>query len=216
MSAFRHPCASIEEAVVLSGLLSANGVEATLDNYDHAQNDWFLVYALGGVGIVFPSAQMADALQIIKYATGTADRHLESHFGKLDDTPLKRRRLRAWSMPFVFFGIPNLILWVLLYALTQFIGTSDQPEPRQTWQSYIQENSFTSNAQDDCGYYGCRFEEPLPPPPPLPPIAPTHYAFGRSHTFPDLFGLFAYIVLANAFANFERKESHPNDTSRRI
>lgn len=218
MSTFRHPCASIEEAVILCGLLNANGVEAALDNYFHAQNDWFLVHALSGVGVVFPRERMTEVQVIIDYAQQTAERHLQSHFGKLDHTPLKRRRLKAWSMPFVFFGIPHLILLILLNVALQIFGNDigDETQPKDTWQSYINENWTTVKREEDCGYYGCRVEEiPIrPPPPPMPPLPPTHYAVGRSHTIPDLFGLFAYIVLANAFANFERKEGRPNDTSR--
>lgn len=208
MSAVRHPCASIEEAVVLRGLLNANGVEAELDNYFHAQNDWFLVQALGGVGIIFPKIQIIDALDIIQYAKAASNNHLHNHFGNLDDAPHRPRRIKAWSMPFIFFGIPNLVIILLLLGIMKVTESGAAPQLQPTWQNYTSDDLFEINPKQDCGYYGCKTKEPpsRPPLPRLPSPPPTHYAAGRSHSFPDLFGLFAYIMLANAFANFSRQD----------
>lgn len=97
---------SIEEALVVQSLLIANGIDTNLDCGQHAQNDWFLLHALGGVGIMVRSDVATEADKLIRGSLLSGAETLEREFGPVERRRLKRRVLRRWSLPFVFLEDP--------------------------------------------------------------------------------------------------------------
>lgn len=89
---------TIEEALVVQSLLRANDIPASLDNYHHASNDWYIVPTLGGVRVIFPDRTAANAISLIKSYQDETAPALEAVFGtsKTDDT--ESRYVRAWSL----------------------------------------------------------------------------------------------------------------------
>ncbi|PKP82351.1 MAG: hypothetical protein CVT79_05325 [Alphaproteobacteria bacterium HGW-Alphaproteobacteria-18] len=106
-------CASAEEAAIVCALLNDAGIPASLENWHHAMIDWGALQALGGVGVLVPAGQFDDARRaIIEYAESAEDR-LSAEFPKLEDYPLKPKRLRYYILLAYYTGLAYLPLIVI-------------------------------------------------------------------------------------------------------
>jgi len=106
-------CATLSEALVVDGLLRDGGFLSSIDNYQHASNDWGSISAFGGVAVRVPESQLFPAGEYMLEAVETADERLSTATGDLDQRPLKTRYLKAWSMILIFVSIGEIILALL-------------------------------------------------------------------------------------------------------
>ncbi len=127
MSLLRFTFSTMEEALVVNGLLVANKIPSQLDIYHHAHTDWMIIQALGGVTMMLPSADEQEAMEIIADAQERAEATFIDVFGEVDITPLKTRRLRAWTMALMHFS-PINFLALAIYGLGAFVlgGITDR------------------------------------------------------------------------------------------
>lgn len=109
-------CASAEEATVVCALLNDADIEAWLDNWYHAANDWLISLALGGVGVLVPEAQKVEAERALAEHLDTGEHRLGEEFPDMDRRPLKKSRLRAWT----FVSLYNT--WGLILLSIPFIA----------------------------------------------------------------------------------------------
>lgn len=106
-------CASAEEAAIVCALLNDAGIPASLENWHHAMIDWGALQALFGVGVQVPVGQFDTARQaIIEYAESAEDR-LSTEFPRLEEYPLKPKRLRYFILLAFYTGLAYLPLIVV-------------------------------------------------------------------------------------------------------
>ena len=101
---------SIEEALAIRGVLEANGIQVNLPNAEHAQVDWMMVPALGGLAIQVPDDQYETAKQLlidVRSETIQAGEIEEDDADYLEDQATSRRN-RARTMLYLFLGPPLL------------------------------------------------------------------------------------------------------------
>ena len=195
--------ATIEEAQVVRSLLDANDIPAILDCAYHAQNDWFIVHALGGIRILVPEVCLAEARDVIAKTTEEA---LSLHGvtlsqGRSDDR--KKRRLRRVSLPLVFFGLPQAILLAVAFSLIATgIVRPAKTEPRL-------------NSTNEIRYYNHEAVPGPPLPPPAPPPSSAYHT-DRSYVLPGLEQLLMFGLLCLAFGNFEIARRKRHDPPRRL
>ena len=108
---------SIEEALVVQNFLNAHGIESQIDCAYHAQNDWLIVPALGGIRLLIKPQDKPGALNEIERGKSEAKRNLEHRWGKLEPMPRPRRLLRKWSFP-LLYPAPILLYLALAGLLT--------------------------------------------------------------------------------------------------
>ena len=195
--------ATIEEAQVVRSLLVANDIPAILDCAYHAQNDWFIVHALGGIRVFIPGARLAEARDVIAGATEDALALSEVTLGQGISDDRNKRRLRRISLPLVFFGLPQAILLAVAFSLIATgIVRPVKPEPRLSGASEIR-------------YYNHEAVPGPPLPPPAPPPS-TAYHTDRSYVLPGLEQLLMFGLLCLAFGNFEIARRNRHDPPRHL
>jgi len=84
---------SIEEALVVQSNLRAHGIEAILDNWHHARNDWFLVHALDGIGVTIQPHDLDKSRQILTTLWKSTDNEQTDAF---ENDRRNRRLIRRW------------------------------------------------------------------------------------------------------------------------
>ena len=81
-----------EEAEVMASALRAEGVDAFVGNANHANVDWGLTLALGGMQVFVPRQKVKDAKDVIRARISEAAAHPEGE-------PLRRRdRWKIWAL----------------------------------------------------------------------------------------------------------------------
>jgi hypothetical protein len=99
--------ASREEAEVAASALRAQGVDAFLGNSHHATAMPLAVQAMGGMQIMVPSAQLAEAKALLQARLKDWAQDDED-----DEAPPKRRdRWKAWILLGLMFG-PIVVMLV--------------------------------------------------------------------------------------------------------
>lgn len=123
---------TLEEALVVRGLLLARGLPVSTANRHHAGNNWFAIQALGGVALMVPEQAATEARQMIADSVAAA-----SDGGLLDeDLPHKPGfRMRAISMLVIYFGqnvatITLILILILAFAILGLIRSAAPPETR--------------------------------------------------------------------------------------
>lgn len=124
-------CATLHEALICTALLTDRGILASLDNAEHAAQDWGLVSALGGIHIRVPVSQAEDARNIIIDQVSTADETLKLHALPGDPIP-KKSPWKAISMLVIYFGIFQFIASLGLVSLDNIIPSDWVPAADQT------------------------------------------------------------------------------------
>jgi len=130
---------TIEEALVVQSLLTAHGVIATLENSYHAQNDWFILQALNGVGILVPHKDVSLSKEILAEFSRPFTEEASDKNGTLI-LKNKRRLLRRWSLPLFFFGILGPFVFLLAFAINYLVveiilNASDVSRPIWDWEN---------------------------------------------------------------------------------
>ena len=118
--------ATLEEALVVRGLLLARGIPVAAANRHHASLEWWLTPGLGGVFLMIPQ-QCREAVELeLRDSVKTADRVLEAEFGDVPSTDGNDLfyRLRIWLIIGHFLAIKPIIAipFVLLILLTLFVA----------------------------------------------------------------------------------------------
>lgn len=114
---------------MICALLNDAGIEAWLDNWYHAANDWLISLALGGVGVLVPEAKKTEAEHALADHLNTAEHRLREAFPDMDGAPLKKSRLRAWTFVslyntwgLILLSIPLITAVILIGNLTDGTG----------------------------------------------------------------------------------------------
>lgn len=107
---------SIEEALVVQSLLRANGINTALDNGYHAQNDWVMVPALFGIGLLAKPSDAQGARRTIQVAKTEARQTLSSRWCEGYEAPERRRLFRKWSFPVLYLTHPVAFVFYLALA----------------------------------------------------------------------------------------------------
>lgn len=107
---------TIEEALVVQSLLKANDIDTALDNGYHAQNDWLMVPALGGFGVLVSPSDRDRARNLLIHAIDQATENLGHRWGDLHEQTRDRRIVRKWSFPVLYLIHPIAILLYLAIA----------------------------------------------------------------------------------------------------
>lgn len=108
---------------MVCALLNDAGIEAWLDNWYHAANDWLISLALGGVGVLVPEARQAEAERALADHLDTAEYRLREAFPDMDEAPLKKSRLRAWTFVSLYNTWGLILLSIPLIAAVVLIGS---------------------------------------------------------------------------------------------
>lgn len=118
---------TLEEALVVRGLLLARGIPASTSNRQHAGNDWGSIPAFGGVGILVPAEALEEAHAFVLESIRDAPEVL-SATGASPEAAAGRlgQRIRAISMLVIYLGILNGLLWLILTLLVP--ATAVEPE----------------------------------------------------------------------------------------
>ena len=124
-------CATLNEAYILRGLLTANGFSATLDEANHAAMNWWLIPALNGVAIRLPIAQVEDAKRTVIAIAETAPADLEKQFGPYEP-PRKYGRASLWFYWLSFFGLAQLVVIGLIILLDRLVPEAWIPATNQS------------------------------------------------------------------------------------
>ncbi|WP_300392454.1 hypothetical protein [Henriciella sp.] len=123
-------CATLSEALICQGLLQANGLHCSVDNYYHSANEWWLVPAFNGVSLSVFQNDRDEARRLIIEHAETGPALLEQEFGPYE-TPRKYGVIAAWYMLLDYtLKIPSLVIAVLLTGLFSLIG---QFTPEEWW-----------------------------------------------------------------------------------
>jgi len=200
-----------EEALVVQALLRANEVPASLDNYHHASNDWYIIQALGGIRVLVPAHTIEQCEELLGEHRQNAHTVLENVFGDMLPEKLPTRYKRAWSMACVFYGAPQLVIMIIALAMLYVV-------PDLMWGERAQEKNLPMTATSTDNIELIWYEPGEMPPPSPPPSLAQHYATLRAATLPAIDGFLVYVLLLSAFANFERPKQYGevHDPSRRL
>jgi len=107
---------TIEETLVVQSLLSANDIKSDLDCGYHAQNDWVMVPALGGFGVMIaPSDYERGKLLLIEAADQASDA-LAERWGDIPEEKRDKRIIRKWSFSVLYLLHPIAIICYLALA----------------------------------------------------------------------------------------------------
>ncbi|MEM7492625.1 MAG: hypothetical protein AAF296_04540 [Pseudomonadota bacterium] len=205
---------SIEEALVVYSLLRANSIEASLENWHHAQNDWFLVHALEGVAIRVPWHEIEDSKRIL------SDKFDASPIADDASTePRNRRIIRRWSLPVVFLGFVNLPILIGFWAAIELFPITMEGDPRVYHEARVAQNAqdrelrqrLAQQAEPEA--FIVRDIDSLPPAP--PPPSPEIYHIGRASTYPNLEGLAIYLAIIGLLVAYENRRRDRNEESDR-
>lgn len=123
-------CATLPEALICQGLMQANGIHSSVDNYYHASNIWWHVPALNGISLSVARSDFdhAHALLIEQAETGAGN--LEEAFGAYEP-PRRYGVLAAWYMLLDYtLHIPSLIVAFILAGLITLL---DRITPAGWW-----------------------------------------------------------------------------------
>jgi hypothetical protein len=191
---------TMEEARVVQSLLVAHGIPAELDCAYHAQNDWLIIHALGGIRLLVPRTLANEASYIIREANETAQLTLESDVSSRWNEKRNKRRIRRLSLPLNFFGVPQSIVILTVLVLLHY--------------NVIEPPTFDKPSFDVIVYE--EGDVHLPPPAPNPRTWDQGYHIGRSYIFPGLDQLIMFGLLGLAFSNFERARRNKYDPPRRV
>lgn len=101
---------------MVQSYLKAHGIEATLDNGYHAQNDWVMVPALSGIGLVAIPPDARNARELLIDAKNEAEANLLFRWEGAYDAPEKQRIFRKWSFPALYLMHPLSIVFYLALA----------------------------------------------------------------------------------------------------
>ena len=132
-------CATLPEALICQGLLRANGIHSSVDDYYHAANVWWHVPALNGVSLSVAESDYTRSRELlIEHATAGSE-ILDQEFGAYEP-PRRYGVIAAWYMLLDYtLHIPRLILAFLLTGLFSLL---DHFIP-ETW--WAQADTPTSN-----------------------------------------------------------------------
>ena len=125
-------CATLHEALICKALLTDRGILASLDNAEHAANDWGTVSALGGVHIRVPISQAQEAKQIIIDQVTQADEILR-RTALPGDTVVSTSRWKAMTMLAIYLGLFQLVgglglAWLTTMIPSEWLPTINEPE----------------------------------------------------------------------------------------
>lgn len=81
-----------EEAEVVAAALRADGIDAFIGNTNHAYFDWGCIIALGGLQVMAPREQLAEAKQTLQ------ERIRENADAYPDDRVKRKDRWKVWSV----------------------------------------------------------------------------------------------------------------------
>lgn len=211
---------SIEEAMVVYSLLHANGVGASLENWHHAQNDWFLVHALEGVAILVPQHELEEAKDIL---STILNEPLVSDIARREVR--NRRILRRWSLPAIFFGFMNLPILLGFWAATELFPITMEGDPRVHHETRVAQNAKERELRQKLAQEGeletfivtdINSLPPAPPPPPNPPPPPPSpdiYHIGRASTYPSFEGLVIYLAIIGFLVTYENRRRASDEES---
>ncbi len=109
-----------EEAEVAASALRAQGVDAFLGNSHHASVMPLAVQAMGGMQIMVPSAQLAEAKALLQ--ARIRDWRQDDEDNEDDEAPPKRRdRWKAWMFLGLMIG-PVVVMLVLALGYRVLLG----------------------------------------------------------------------------------------------
>ena len=111
-------CATLEEALVVSTLLTDGGFYNSIGEYHVASLQWDAIAAFGGVTIWVPEADLMDAGYYLLDMRASAVQRLTEVFGPIDNRPLEMRWGRAWSMLIIYSGLGFVLLAPLILIVT--------------------------------------------------------------------------------------------------
>ncbi|MEO1643136.1 MAG: hypothetical protein AAFR74_07345, partial [Pseudomonadota bacterium] len=113
---------TIEEALVVQSVLSAQGINAQLDCSYHAQNDWLIAQALGGIGVCLKPSDHAHARDMINRAKEEAYLNLTHRWGEIGTPPRTKRPVKKWSFPILYLAEPiSIVLYVALAGVLSML-----------------------------------------------------------------------------------------------
>ena len=127
-TAIVRTCATLNEAYICRGLLQTHGIQASIDNAEHAAVDWSIVQALGGVHIRVPISQYGLAKTTIVQTVEHA-RNSPAKSGEEYEPSTRSQRRKAWIMMLFWFGVFNTILLFVIIWLEAVIPHEWFPEP---------------------------------------------------------------------------------------
>ncbi|MAP96194.1 MAG: hypothetical protein CMK07_14705 [Ponticaulis sp.] len=110
-------CSSLEEAVILSGMLQANGIEASVADFNMSSTYWMVSMSQFG-RVLVPEAQYDEAREIVLDRMQSADSMLTQEIGEPEDDVKRRDRWKAWAW----------IVWdtFFLFPLTAILVVADR------------------------------------------------------------------------------------------
>ncbi|MCI4646035.1 MAG: hypothetical protein MRY64_14730 [Hyphomonadaceae bacterium] len=162
---------TLEEALVVRGLLLARGLPVSTANRQHAGNDWGSIQAFGGVSLLVPDIAAADARQMISDSIAAADDVL-SDIGFQAEEPASQQglRLRAMSMLVIFLAetVASLALLLILILYLLIVRNFGSPDPAGMESTVQLEPGLSAYDPQSIPFdpVGLELETPLPPPPP--------------------------------------------------
>lgn len=112
---------TLEEALVVRGLLDANGIEAWVGNRHHISSDRLSTPALGGVTLLVPTALLPEAHEAIE-STERADPASQDKSASEHVSP----RWRFWLGILILFGTPFIVIgwWGGFVAPSHYVSDS--------------------------------------------------------------------------------------------
>ena len=101
---------SLAEAMACTAYLNAHGVDAITDEYQHATVQWYLIPALGGIGVSVPAQQEVAARQFLNEVDTGETELVEADY----EEPRSYGRLGAWLYLLIPMGLISLPLTLVL------------------------------------------------------------------------------------------------------
>lgn len=103
---------SVEEALIIRGVLESNGIQVNIPNEQHASIDWAMIPALGGLAIQVPDDRLDEARQLLAdlQAETASDDEVALEDNTYFENRAEQRRGKARSMLVIYLAAPVIFL----------------------------------------------------------------------------------------------------------